>query len=155
MIVADITLDFGSDAEVSGVRIFNAAGAAGALLIGFSLQVITASGTVVFSVPITDNRLVYNIRTCPPTAADKTAATIRMREVISVPGRGCCGCSGNVRRGQYINDQNRAVMVQARTQPQYTTVVFVDYSTPYHPGGHFSGCAIICYIFRFRQCMLQ
>lgn len=58
-------LDFGSEIEIAGVRIYNALREAGTSIIGASLQVLTKSGIVVFGVPIRDNRSIYNIRTSP------------------------------------------------------------------------------------------
>lgn len=127
---AFIQVDFGKEVEIAGVRITNAEGSLGASNIGCSVHVLTNTLISVFGVKIRDNRLVYSVRTCPPSPEAKHAQYLRHRPVQNHRHSLCCSSTHDPKR-MAIEREARAVEA-ARRKPdtQSTWKPNVDFAAP-------------------------
>lgn len=128
---AFILVDFGIEREIAGVRVTNVAGSPGATNIGCSIQVLTNGSVAVFGVKIGDNRLVYNIRTCPPSPEAKYTQFLRNQDTIPFKEHcchdccscfecfncGCCYCTQNYTRATAMRRLDERAVNAARRNP--------------------------------------
>lgn len=129
-----ILYDFGIEREIAGVKVTNLPGSLGAINIGCSVQVLTSGGVAVFGVRLRDNRLVYSIRTCPPSPEAKLAQYLRNSQLTTVPYFPCCPacCSITVSRRDSFRYQERLAIDGAMRSPgrQDTVISNVDFAAP-------------------------